>query len=656
DRQRGESLALARALEQAFDFLDGLPAEVMSAPAGRRALLTAILAPAPPDDVLVDPHFATVLARIHAVDEGDGGQRGPGAPQPSRAATLLSAHFYALACPDVAHHPDGAFNVAGWRRFVVETLAETPAGQGAMADVHLSPIFVEDLHAPEPATVFLRSLRAWVGEAGLDAGENRVEAAGLIRDCSEQGHTALDLSYLGLTSLPGALWAVDRNGSACLVAGGLQELRLNGNRLMNLPDGIGQLRHLRRLSLNENQLSGLPDAIGELQALRSLRIADNELSRLPESIGRLQQLESLVADGCLLGCLPSGIGLLSRLRELELEDNLLTSLPGDLAALPSGCMVRLFQNPLSPPVRAALLALDAGPLILVDPLPEPQPAPLRLARPLSIAVFDWLTDARERSSAALARWREREAAPHARSFSLLLDRWTQLPEALSWNTRATFRTRINDLLRSIGERPELAHHCFCAVKERQTDAQQSWQACLTHLEALVVDDDAQRGGYALPEILRLALQRYRLGVLEMLAGEKAAELRFADPTDVYLTYRTALAGQVDLPEDGYGAEDFKIAGLAPADIALATERIAAAEAGNEVVDFLIDYVPWRAGLCRHQPLVFERLLAGFDEEGDELALFAPKPASAALFRGLRQRQNAAFNAALNELTARWLGR
>ncbi|MGI4983183.1 MAG: NEL-type E3 ubiquitin ligase domain-containing protein [Janthinobacterium lividum] len=652
DRHRGESLALAHALEQALAFLDGLPADTMRSPAGRQALLAAIFAPVMPGDAPVDPYFATVLARIHVVDESDAGLHRSSAPQPGRAATLLSAHCYALACPDAAHHPDGAFNVAGWQRFVAETLA----GRGAVAGVHLSPIFVEDLRSPAPATVFLRSLHAWVGEAGLDAGENRVEAASLIRSCSEQGHTALDLSYLGLTSLPGALWAVDREGSACLAAGGLQELRLNGNRLMDLPDGIGRLRRLRRLSLNDNQLSGLPDALGELQALRSLRVADNELSRLPESIGRLQQLESLVADGCLLGCLPSGIGLLGRLRELELEDNLLTSLPGDLAALPSGCMVRLFQNPLSPPVRAALLGLEAGPLILVDPLPEPQPGPLRLARPLSIAVFDWLTDARERSSAALARWRACEATPHARSFSLLLDRWTQLPEALSWNTRAAFRTRVNDLLRSIGERPELAHHCFSAVKERQTDAQPSWQACLTHLEALVVNDDAQRGDYALPEILRLGRQRYRLDVLELLAGEKAAKLRFTDPIDVYLAYRAALAGHVDLPNDGYDAEDFKIAGLAPDDIMLAVERIAAAEAGNAIVNFLIDYVPWRAGLCRHQPLTFERMLAGFDEESDELALFAPKSDSDALFRGLRQRQNAAFDVALRRLTAQWLGR
>ncbi|MGI4858441.1 MAG: NEL-type E3 ubiquitin ligase domain-containing protein [Janthinobacterium lividum] len=659
DEHRGESLALAHALGQALDCLDRLPAGVVRSRAGREALLTAIFVPATPDHAFIDPHFATVLACVHAAGSGDAGQERAGAPRPHRAATLLSAHLYALACPDLVYQPDGAFNVAGWRRFVSETLA----GTGIAEVVQLSPIFVEDLRLPDPTTVFLHSLLVWVGEAGLDAGENRVEAATLIRSCCEQGHTALDLSYLGLTSLPGALWAVDRAGSACLAAGGLQELRLNGNRLTDLPEGIGQLQRLRRLSLNENQLSRLPDAIGELHALRSLRIADNELSMLPESVGRLQQLESLVADGCLLASLPPGIGLLTHLRELELEDNLLTSLPGGLAALPSDCVVRLFQNPLSPHVRAALLALAAGPLILVDALPESLSGPLQQAQPLSIAVFDWLTDARERSSAALARWRECEATPHARSFALLLDRWTQLPEALSWNTRAIFRTRINDLLRSIGERPGLARRCFAAASERQTDTLENWRECLRHLEALAEDDDAQRGGYALPELLRLAMQRYRLNLLKALASEKVADLRFADPADVYLVYRAALAERVDLPDDGYGAEDFQIAGITADDIALAAEHIAAAEAGDAVVDFLINYVPWRAGLCRHQPLIFEHVLAGFDEEGDKLALSAPEPVlgvsagdPAALFRGLRQRQNAAFDAVLREQTYQWLGR
>nr|WP_284700956.1 NEL-type E3 ubiquitin ligase domain-containing protein [Robbsia betulipollinis] len=612
-----------------------------------------------PGDALIDPQFAAVLADLQSASGGEAGLGDANVRQPSRATTLLSAHLYAVACPDLAFHPDGAFNVPGWRRFVTQGLA----GLAGLETLHLSPIFVEELRLPDPATLFSRSLLAWAGEVPADAAENRVEAASLIRSCSEEGHAALDLSYLGLTSLPGALWTVDREGSPCFAAGGLQELRLNGNRLTHLPDGIGQLRQLRRLSLNENQLNRLPDAIGELQALRSLRLADNELSMLPESIERLQRLESLVADGCLLGCLPPGIGSLRQLRELELEDNLLTSLPGSLVDLPSGCVVRLFQNPLSPPVRTALLALGAGPLILVDPLPEPRPGALRLARPLSIAVFDWLTDARERSSAALARWHECEAMPHARSFALLLDRWSQLPEALSWNTRAAFRTRIDDLLRSIGERPGLARLCFAAVKERQTDVPANWQACLTHLEALVVDDDAQRGGYAVPDILRLALQRYRLDALETLVRERAADLRFADPTDVYLAYRAALAGRLDLPEDGYGVEDFQLAGVSTADIALAVERIAAAEAGDAVVDFLIDYAPWRAGLCRHQPEVFERVLARFDGEADQLALSAARSHSAAfvesrdtLFRALQLRRNAAFNTALRELTRQWLDR
>jgi Leucine-rich repeat (LRR) protein len=63
-----------------------------------------------------------------------------------------------------------------------------------------------------------------------------------------------------------------------------QILYLGGNRLLQLPDGIGKLSHLSLLYLGDNKLSSLPSAICNLRSLRTLNIHDNELTVLPPEV------------------------------------------------------------------------------------------------------------------------------------------------------------------------------------------------------------------------------------------------------------------------------------------------------------------------------------------------------------------------------------
>ena len=49
--------------------------------------------------------------------------------------------------------------------------------------------------------------------------------------------------------------------------------------------GISYLQHLRVLDLSENRLMELPETIGDLQHLTDLYVADNCLTFLPETLG-----------------------------------------------------------------------------------------------------------------------------------------------------------------------------------------------------------------------------------------------------------------------------------------------------------------------------------------------------------------------------------
>jgi Leucine-rich repeat (LRR) protein len=61
----------------------------------------------------------------------------------------------------------------------------------------------------------------------------------------------------------------------------LPQLDLSSKGLVELPDSIGHLTHLRQLILAQNELVTLPEFIGELTELERLDLTGNQLKELP---------------------------------------------------------------------------------------------------------------------------------------------------------------------------------------------------------------------------------------------------------------------------------------------------------------------------------------------------------------------------------------
>lgn len=97
----------------------------------------------------------------------------------------------------------------------------------------------------------------------------------------------LDLSDMGLESLPAEVFELDE----------LEELSLAGNRLQSLPDDITRLTALRKLGLAGNLLGSLPEGLGALTGLEGLWLHGNLLAALPESLGNLKALRQLSVAG-----------------------------------------------------------------------------------------------------------------------------------------------------------------------------------------------------------------------------------------------------------------------------------------------------------------------------------------------------------------------
>ncbi|KAM6978967.1 leucine-rich repeat and calponin homology domain-containing protein 1 isoform 3-T3 [Tautogolabrus adspersus] len=132
-----------------------------------------------------------------------------------------------------------------------------------------------------------------------------------------------DLSKNRLTDVPSEV--------THLVA--LETLNLYHNCIRTIPDSLIGLQSLTSLNLSRNQLCALPACLCGLP-LRVLNASNNKLVSLPESIGQLHRLMELDISCNEITALPRHIGRLKGLRELNVRRNLLCVLPEDLAGLP----------------------------------------------------------------------------------------------------------------------------------------------------------------------------------------------------------------------------------------------------------------------------------------------------------------------------------
>ncbi|XP_048396085.1 leucine-rich repeat and calponin homology domain-containing protein 1 isoform X3 [Stegostoma tigrinum] len=113
----------------------------------------------------------------------------------------------------------------------------------------------------------------------------------------------------------------------------LEMLNLYHNCIKVIPDSVINLQTLTNLNLSRNQLSTLPLCLCALP-LKVLIASNNKLVSLPEDIGQLKYLMELDVSCNEITSLPQQIGQLQSLRELNVRRNYLQILPEELANLP----------------------------------------------------------------------------------------------------------------------------------------------------------------------------------------------------------------------------------------------------------------------------------------------------------------------------------
>ena len=125
------------------------------------------------------------------------------------------------------------------------------------------------------------------------------------------------------------------------------KIKLQAQRLKNVPEILRKFILLEHLILSYNKLEELPEWIGNFQKLKVLEVTDNLLKNLPESIGKLKSLEILRLRNNEIVVLPEAFGELLALRYLELYNNKITSIPENIDKLASLKLLDLHENELS---------------------------------------------------------------------------------------------------------------------------------------------------------------------------------------------------------------------------------------------------------------------------------------------------------------------
>ncbi|MFN7093946.1 MAG: hypothetical protein ACK4M7_01145, partial [Burkholderiales bacterium] len=122
-----------------------------------------------------------------------------------------------------------------------------------------------------------QNLCSWISEAPDREKQARKAAAFQIQEAHNKKLAALNLNYLGLTTLPDGVF----NGLSNLTL-----LNLSHNQLSTLPDGVlNDLTNLAWLNLSYNRFSTLPSRVfSGSTKLRRLDISYNPLSTLPAEV------------------------------------------------------------------------------------------------------------------------------------------------------------------------------------------------------------------------------------------------------------------------------------------------------------------------------------------------------------------------------------
>lgn len=125
----------------------------------------------------------------------------------------------------------------------------------------------------------------------------------------------LNLDYNSLT-----------NVDAVVEFSSLKWLRLNNNKLNDLPKNLNHLSNLKSIYLKANKFTSVPEVLKDMRSLVMIDLSYNSgITEVPEWLAKMQGLEDLSFSGTSITSLPEDISAWKSLRILQLGDLKMTT-------------------------------------------------------------------------------------------------------------------------------------------------------------------------------------------------------------------------------------------------------------------------------------------------------------------------------------------
>ncbi|MBN3863338.1 hypothetical protein HCU66_13960 [Pseudomonas frederiksbergensis] len=413
-------------------------------------------------------------------------------------------------------------------------------------------------------------------------------------------------------------------------------LSLDGSRFNPASNGLlKDFHHIRQFSARSCGLAALPDSVGQMRLLETLRLNDNQIRLTPatvEQLRNLTRLETLRLDKNPLGLAPN-VERMPRLKVLSLHDAGIDAWPAGLFAKPRprGFFLDLWANPIKK-IPQVPLGSDEARLIARTRVET------RRFSSTALLTYD-----QYRSSAGLPKyqtystvaenlleqwpifndsfgsdetagigtyqgeaWHAVASEPNSDGFFRVLQDLTRSADyRLGGETRNQLSDRVWRMIAAMDIDTQLREDLFLMSTDPEGCEDASAQL-FNNMGIRVLASEARSFSTHRAEIERklvtLAKGAARLGqVSEIARADIKAREGNPDEVEVHLAYETGLAKRLELPWQSEAMKFRPVAGVDDETITEAYDKIINQEAGDGLVNQMIEQPFWEQYLRETWP-------------------------------------------------------
>jgi hypothetical protein len=417
----------------------------------------------------------------------------------------------------------------------------------------------------------------------------------------------------------------------------LKSLDLSDNSLVALPRLQGKLKGLESLDVSGNQLTLSAEGIADLAALtnlQTLNLGSNPALSLAPDISRMAELGTLDLHDSNLNEWPTGLFALPRPRgfELDLRGNSITRLPEVMPGSEQARLVartRLNRDQLPDQVREQFR--DYMRSVGYDPARSYPPK----GEQTCVHWLEGMADAERLSRQA--KWDELEAQDNAQGFFEVLEQLTESADYTNEASRPELVQRVWRMLEGAAQDVPLREELFRMASNPESCAdagaqifnemgikvliREAWLAGTPEeVESALVQ--LAKGKSRLDQVndIARATVRRRLDAGEhfVVIDEDGEMTGTIDEVEIYLAFQTGLAERLDLPWQSRGILFREVSEVTEAQIDQACESVLALEAGDGLVNRMIEQRFWRKYLKGRHAQAYAQNSLEFNARAEEL--------------------------------------